>query len=287
MIQARIAGLPVQLDGGDREFFTTRLRQYEAPIDKSELSMKLLRVPEIAVPSGEEIARHGGLVLVRSPIGELCRYTIGNKTGRILQIYRFSSDHSCLEYILLDSRKHPVLTLTDFEYMCTGEAFANRLAYLGGLVMHGSAISYEGKGIVFSAPSGTGKSTHAGLWKQCYGERVVHINDDKPAIRFDEGVPVVYGTPWSGKTDTNSNNSAPLNAIVFLKQASENRIQPLSVADALEHIYRETVRPFYDEALGMKVLDTAERLIQSVPVFLLECTISKEAVELVKNTMHW
>ena len=287
MIQARIAGLPIQFDGGDREFFTARLRQYEASVDKPELSMKLLRVPEIVVPVGEEIARHGGLVIVRSPNGEVCRYTIGNKTGRILQISRSSQDHSRFEFTLLESRKHPALSLTDFEYLHTGEAFANRLAYLGGLVMHGSAISYEGKGIVFSAPSGTGKSTHAGLWKQQYGERVVHINDDKPAIRFNEESPVVYGTPWSGKTDTNSNNSAPLKAIVFLEQASENQIQPLSVDDALMHIYRETVRPFYDEALGMKVLDTAERLIQSVPVFLLECTISSEAVELVKNTMQW
>ncbi len=287
MIQARIAALPIQLDGGDQEFFTARLQQYEAPIDKSELSMKMSRVPEITVPVGEEIARHGGLVVVRSPNGELCRYTIGNKTGRILQVCRFSEDHSHWEYTLLESRKHPALSLTDFEYLYTGEAFANRLAYLGGLVMHGSAISYEGKGIVFSAPSGTGKSTHAGLWKQQYGERVLHINDDKPAIRFNEGAPIVYGTPWSGKTDTNSNNSAPLKAIVFLKQAPENQIQPLSVDDALMHIYRETVRPFYDEALGMKVLEAAERLIQSVPVFLLECTISSQAVELVKNTMQW
>ncbi|MBQ7038626.1 MAG: hypothetical protein IJN61_05930 [Clostridia bacterium] len=287
MIQARIAGLPIQFDGGDREFFTARLRQYEASVDKPELSMKLLRVPEIVVPVGEEIARHGGLVIVRSPNGEVCRYTIGNKTGRILQISRSSQDHSRFEFTLLESRKHPALSLTDFEYLHTGEAFANRLAYLGGLVMHGSAISYEGKGIVFSAPSGTGKSTHAGLWKQQYGERVVHINDDKPAIRFNEESPVVYGTPWSGKTDTNSNNSAPLKAIVFLEQASENQIQPLSVDDALMHIYRETVRPFYDEALGMKVLEAAERLIQSIPVFLLKCTISSQAVELVKNTMQW
>ncbi len=287
MIQARIAGLPIQLDGGDRDFFTTRLQQYEAPITKPELSLNLSRVEEITLPKGEEVDRHGGLVLMRLENGEQCRYTIGNKTGRILQTYRFSADHSRLEYTLLESRKHPALTLTDFEYMCTGEAFANRLAYLGGLVMHGSAISYEGKGIVFSAPSGTGKSTHAGLWKQHYGERVLHINDDKPAIRFDAEGPIVYGTPWSGKTDTNSNICAPLKAIVFLKQASENRIQQLSVEDAVEHIYRETVRPFYDEALGLKVLDTAERLIQSVPVFLLECTISTQAVELVKNTMQW
>ena len=153
--------------------------------------------------------------------------------------------------------------------------------------MHGSAISYEGKGIVFSAPSGTGKSTHAGLWKRYYGDRVEHINDDKPAIRFDERAPVLYGTPWSGKTDTNSNISAPLKAIVFLKQAPENRIQRLSVSDAVAYIHRETVRPFYDEALSMKVLETAERLIQSVPVFLLECTISQQAVDLVKSTMKW
>ncbi len=288
MIQARIAGLSVQLDGGDPDFFPARLRQYEAAVERPDLSIKLSRISEITVPEGEEIARHNGLVLVRSPEGRMCHYTIGNKTGRILQLCRSSADYFQWEYTLLESRKHPALSLTDFEYMSSGEAFANRLAHLGGLVMHGSAISYDGKGIVFSAPSGTGKSTHAGLWKQQYGDRVLHINDDKPAIRFDSaGEPVIYGTPWSGKTDTNSNSSAPLKAIVFLKQASENRIRPLSVADALMHIHRETVRPFYDEALGMKVLETAERLIQSVPVFLLECTISQQAVELVKNAMQW
>lgn len=287
MIQARIAGLSVQLDGGDPCFFPTRLRHYEATFESPDLTMKLSRQSEITIPKGKEIIRRDGLVLVRSPEGHLCRYTIGNKTGRVLQMCCSSADYARCEYTLLDSRKHPALSLTDFEYVYSGEAFANRLAYLGGLVMHGSAISYEGKGIVFSAPSGTGKSTHAGLWVQQYGERVRHINDDKPAIRFDEDAPVIYGTPWSGKTDINSNSSAPLKAIVFLEQASENKIQPLSVSDAVMYIYRETVRPFYDEMLGLKVLETAERLIQSVPVFLLKCTISQQAVELVKDTMQW
>lgn len=287
MIQTRIAGISVRFDGGDPDFFSARLKQYEATVENPDLLVKLWRVSEITAPAGEEITRHGGLVLVRSSDGQLYRYTRGNKTGRILQLCSSSSDYARCEYTLLESRKHPALSLTDFEYLYSGEAFANRLAYLGGLVMHGSAISYDGKGIVFSAPSGTGKSTHAALWKQQYGEHVIHINDDKPAIWFDEGAPVIYGTPWSGKTDTNSNVSAPLKAIVFLKQAPQNRIQRLSVSDAVTYIYRETVRPFYDEGLGMKVLETAERLIQSVPVFLLECTISQQAVELAKNTMQW
>lgn len=287
MIQARIAGVSVQLEGGDPNFFSARLQQYKAKAEYPELSMKVSRVPEIVLPEGEEIARHGDLVLMRSSKGEICRYTIGAKTRRVLQLCCSSADHSKWEFALLNSRKHSVLSLTDFEYMYTGEAFASRLAYLDGLVMHGSAISYEGKGIVFSAPSGTGKSTHAGLWKQRYGERVLHINDDKPAIRFENGQPIIYGTPWSGKTDTNNNIFAPLKAIVFLKQAPENRIKPLSVEESLMHIYRETVRPFYDEALGVKVLETVERLIQSVPVFLLECTISQQAVELVKDAVQW
>ena len=287
MIQAQIAGLSVQFDGGDPEFFPNRLREYEVEIEVPDLSMKMSRESVIAVPSGKEVVCRDGQGFVQLPNGDLCRYVVGKKTGRVLQTCYSSADYSRFEYALLDSRRHPSLSLTDFEYLYSGEAFANRLAYLDGLVMHGSAIHYEGNGIVFSAPSGTGKSTHAGLWKKQYGERVGHINDDKPAIRFDGDMPIVYGTPWSGKTDTNSNIKAPLKAIVFLEQAAENRIRPLSVSDAVFHIYRETVRPFYDEALGLKVLETAERLIQSVPVFLLECTISQEAVELVKNAMKW
>lgn len=285
MIQARVAGVSLHLHGGDPDFFPRRFREYEAQIEKPDISMKMSRVPEITLASGQEIVHRNGLLLIRSDDGYLHRYVKGSKSGKLLHEYCTSPDYTQCEYTLLESRNHPTLSLTDFEYVYSGEAFSNRLASLGGLVMHGSAIAFDGKGIVFSAPSGTGKSTHAGLWKQYYGERVVHINDDKPALRFDGGTPEIYGTPWSGKTDINRNISAPLHAIVFLQQAPENRLTPLSVPDAMMHIHRETVRPFYDEALSMKVLETTEKLISSVPVFLLECTISRDAVELVKTAM--
>ncbi len=287
MLQACIAGLRVQLEGGDPQFFPYRLQDYTAQFDQSDLSMKISRVPELTVEQGETLLERDGLVLVRTPDGYLNRYTIGKKTGRVLQCSRSTEDYTQWEYQLHEKRNHPTLSLTDFEYLYSGEAFSNRLAYLGGLVMHGSAIAFQGKGIVFSAPSGTGKSTHAGLWKRYFGDDVRHVNDDKPAIRFDGGQPTIYGTPWSGKTDTNANISAPLHAIVFLEQAPENRIEKLSVAEAMVRIHRETVRPFYDEQLGMKVLETTEHLIQSVPVYLLHCTISQEAAELVKTTMGW
>lgn len=287
MVQARIAGLRVQLVGGDPDFFPVRLREYETTFDHPDLTMSLSRVAQVPAVEGEELIRRDSLVLSRLPDGRLARYVIGKKSGKLLQRCQWTEDYAEWEYILWQDRQHPTLSLTNFEYMYTGEAFANRLAYLGGLVMHGSAIAFDGKGVVFSAPSGTGKSTHAGLWKQFYKDHVVHVNDDKPALRFEQGEPHVYGTPWSGKTDTNSNVSAPLHAIVFLKQAPVNRIQRLSLSDAMTYIHRETVRPFYDEALGRTVLATTERLIRSVPVFLLECTISEQAVNLVKNSLNW
>ncbi|MBQ9964868.1 MAG: hypothetical protein IJP14_07100 [Clostridia bacterium] len=287
MIQACIAGMPIWLEGGDPEFFPYRLRDYETPVAKPELSISMMRLPEVPIAEGTELLCRDGILLKQSEDGRLSRYTIGKKSGRVLQCSRSTPDYAEWQYQMYENRTHPTLSMTDFEYLYSGEAFANRLAYLGGLVMHGSSIRYNGKGIVFSAPSGTGKSTHTGLWKQYYGSCVEHINDDKPAIRFDGDIPVVYGTPWSGKTDTNANISAPLHAIVFLEQAPENHIQPLSIEEAVVRIHRETVRPYYDEALGLKVLETTERLIRSVPIFLLQCTISEEAVNLVKNTLNW
>ncbi len=287
MIQARIAGLSVQLEGGDPAFFPTRFSEYEAPVDQADLTLSMTRLPELTEPEGERIVQTDSVTLSRAANGDLYRYTFGRKTGKILHICRYAPDYAAWSYTLWEGRKHTTLSLTDFEYLYSGEAFASRLAQLGGLVMHGSAVAFDGKGVIFSAPSGTGKSTHAGLWKQQYGERVIQINDDKPAIRFVEDVPYVYGTPWSGKTDVNANVKAPLGAIVFLKQAPQNRIQPLPLEEAILHIHRETVRPFYDEALGLKVLDTTERLLRSVPAYLLECNISAEAVELVKHTLAW
>ncbi len=172
--------------------------------------------------------------------------------------------------------------------MFTHLVFAERLIYLGGMVLHGSCMALDGKAVIFSAPSGTGKSTHTGLWRQLYGDRVTVINDDKPAIRFNaQGQPIAYGTPWSGKTDLNCNVSAPLHALVFLQRASDNAIRRLSATEALLYMNRELSHPYHDEQLDQTLLDTALRLIQSVPVFLLSCTPDERAVETVRRALAW
>ena len=137
---------------------------------------------------------------------------------------------------------------------------------------------------MFSAPSGTGKSPHTGLWKKYYAADVTVINDDSPALRFTGGGVNVCGTPWSGKTSINSNVSAPLKAIVILEQKPKNSIRRLSVDEAVFRIMNEVTRPAFSNLMEITLINI-EKIIQSVPVFLLGCTISREAVETVKSTV--
>ncbi len=288
MLHARIAGITMSLQGGDREFFEKRLQEYGIPAPPTvDLAVRVERVEQIAVPAGNEVLKRGGISVLDLPDGRFAVLTISKKTGRALQCTVFARDYSAVDITLLKDRRTPDMTDTDWEYVYTGLVFADRLAYLGGLVMHGSAIAYDGKGVVFSAPSGTGKSTHAGLWAKRFGEKVISVNDDKPAIRFDGEQPFLYGTPWSGKTDSNHNVFVPLQAIVFLERAEENRIRRLTPTEAMLHLGNETIRPFYDVQQGLRVLERAEKLIQTVPMYLLGCTISEEAVELVKQELQW
>ena len=78
------------------------------------------------------------------------------------------------------------------------------------ILIHGSALSMDQNGYLFIAPSGTGKSTHAALWRKVFKERVVMINDDKPLVYVNQNDIRVYGTPWDGKHHLSTNTSVQL-----------------------------------------------------------------------------
>ena len=147
----------------------------------------------------------------------------------------------------------------------------------GGFFLHCSCLKYRGKAIIFTAPSGTGKSTHAALWKQHFGESVEIINDDKPLVREDADGFTIYGTPWRGKHGRGTNTSAPIGAVFFLAQAPENSVEPVDSITALSLLMQQTVIPRGREDTAALV-DMLGRLIESVPMHRLFCNISDEAV---------
>ena len=93
----------------------------------------------------------------------------------------------------------------------------------GVFLMHGSALSFDGNGILFLADSGVGKSTHAKFWQKTFGDRIVMINDDKPLIKINDDGVFIYGTPWSGKYGINTNISAPLKVMCEIKRSGTDR----------------------------------------------------------------
>ncbi len=170
----------------------------------------------------------------------------------------------------------PSLTRDECYYVYMGEGFYRRLLDFDGLLLHSSCIEKDGEAYLFSARSGTGKSTHTHLWMQTFGD-VRMINDDKPAVRKIGDRFYACGTPFSGKNDESSNVCVPIRAIVFLQRAKENRIERLDPAAAIPLFLSQTIRPSTEEYMT-KALSLLDGILKSVPVFMLYCNISEQAV---------
>ena len=155
----------------------------------------------------------------------------------------------------------------------------------GGFFLHCSCLKYKDEAIIFTAPSGTGKSTHSALWRRHFGDDVVMINDDKPLVREKDGRFYIYGTPWNGKHSIGNNTSAPIRSVVFLSQAPENKAEPISPIDAMALLLQQTVLPSNKAELS-KLLDMLGRLVETVPMYRLGCTISDEAVTTIYQEIY-
>lgn len=189
------------------------------------------------------------------------------------------------EYVLHDLEKYADATRKMAEIVITGRLFYQKLLDFQGCLLHASCVVIDDKAYLFSADSGTGKSTHTGLWLQHLADKNPYIlNDDKPAIRvFDDGV-YAYGTPFSGKHDISENKKVKVQGICFLEQSKINFIQKLKPSEAIKLFLEQTTSYLKKEDME-KLLDVLEVVIKNIPIYKLYCDISKEAVELSYHTM--
>lgn len=154
----------------------------------------------------------------------------------------------------------------------------------GRLLMHGSVIAVDGRAYMFTARSGTGKSTHVRLWRERFGQRAVMVNDDKPIIQISRAEATVYGTPWDGKHRLSTNMSAPLQAICILTRAKENTIREIRPSEALTMLIQQTYRP-EDPALLLETLSLIDTMAKHVRFYLLGCNMDPEAARVSSEAM--
>lgn len=143
---------------------------------------------------------------------------------------------------------------------------------------HGAVITWRDRGYLFTAPSGTGKTTHISLWKKYLGDEVEIVNGDKPLAEACPDGFRVYGTPWAGKERWQKNRSTLLNGICVIRQAKENTVRRLTPLEAMPMLLRQIYFTADPEKAG-RIMELLDRLLAEVPIYELGCDISREAVK--------
>ncbi len=186
-----------------------------------------------------------------------------------------------------DIREHlPVRVFSDnyLETLAVYRKIADKLLEFDTMLFHGSAIAVDGIGYLFTAKSGTGKSTHTRLWREKFGERAVMVNDDKPLIRITEQGAAVCGTPWDGKHRLSTNISVPLKAICILERSAENHMEEITAKQAYNMLVQQVHKPKEPQKL-IKTLQLIDRLTEKVQLYRLGCNMDISAAETAYKAM--
>lgn len=171
----------------------------------------------------------------------------------------------------------------DPDYTLALAAICSRFSFFDTVLLHGSLVQHDGKGIVFTGYSGIGKTTQAELWNRYLDADI--INGDKLFLRYLNDEVKAYGLPWKGSSPYCLNRTVPVQGIVVLRQAKENRIRRLSSLECMEYFLPHVFLPHWDKECLSRAIDTFERVLNLVPVWLLECRPDEDSVLLTHDTL--
>ncbi len=155
----------------------------------------------------------------------------------------------------------------------------------GILLFHGSVVAVDGRAYVFTAKSGTGKSTHTRLWRTLLGSRAIMVNDDKPLLRVAEDGVTAFGTPWDGKHHLSSNIAVPVQAICILERGEQNRIWEMDARDAWPMLMQQSYRSGSPQKLA-HTMNLLDQMAAKVNLYHMACNMQISAAEMSYQKMR-
>lgn len=154
----------------------------------------------------------------------------------------------------------------------------------GVLMLHASQVLHEQRGIVFCAPSGTGKTTQAKLWREYRGAQI--LCNDRTLLRKRGQQWLTYGYPYDGSEPVGSGQVQPLGCLVLLQQGSADQILPMKPTKAISLLMRQVIIDGWDPRSRSRAMELLAQVLGDVPVYQLTCTISERAVEILERTLQ-
>ena len=183
----------------------------------------------------------------------------------------------------LEGLLYPDYSPEELESTAIHRKIAGKMPDYDALVFHGSAVAVDEKAYLFTAKSGTGKTTHTALWlKNIPGSYVV--NGDKPVLRFMHDQVFVCGTPWMGKEAMGCSKIVPLDGLCILSRGEENRIRAADFTAVMPTLLAQSYRP-PDRSSLVKTMKLIERFAEKVPLYELSCNMKDEAALVARQGM--
>lgn len=206
------------------------------------------------------------------------------------QIVRKRDEKVYLQYTI-----DPAYQLITLQYDGTQSAGNVAFEYLGLMIpyallkyniltFHGVLMEYDDRGIIISAPSGTGKTTHARFWRS--GKRAVIINGDRATCQKVNGIWTGYGLPWSGTSGEQMNRCIPLTALVILERGEQNEAHLVDETESFNAVWPHVQYPNWDKKLINKALELTNGFLEQIPVIHLRCRPDMEAVEVLNQILE-
>ena len=153
-----------------------------------------------------------------------------------------------------------------------------------GVTVHASCIQYQGRAVLFTAPSGTGKSTQAEIWQSHLGATI--LSGDRPFLRVLAESIQAYGMPWDGKEQIFLQEHFPAAAIVEIRRAKRNAVRRLGEEQIFKLLTSQCFIPMWDDALKFSVMNTIRIISKKVPFYRLFCLPEEDAMELLKDVLY-
>lgn len=163
-------------------------------------------------------------------------------------------------------------------------ALERQVIHFGRIILHASAVIYQGQAYLFTAPSGTGKSTQAELWRRYYGAEV--LNGDKVVLRDAGRKLIAYGGPVAGSSNIYVDKSAPVAAIIQLDKGTHNCITELTNRAAFLLLYSEAVKSDWDEEFNQRIIELIEQMPAKSKFIHFTCLPDRTAVDTVLRWMQ-